>query len=166
MKPERIPEFDSWYRSEYPRVLAAVAVVCSTRAAQTEDATTDAFVKAFEKWDTVSTMSSPTKWVTTVAINKARQTFRRAQRGTELLNSQQISSVFNSNHPDYDLIKALGELSYRQRRAVILHHIEGLTQAQVANDLGIAAGTASATLHQARTRLRSTLETQEGELNP
>lgn len=161
MKPERAPDFDDWYRSEYPRVLAAVAVVCSARSAQAEDATTDAFVKALEKWDTVSRMSSPTGWVTSVAINRARRSFRRSKRQADLLNSQQVSAVFESTHPDSDLIEALSKLSHRQRRAVILHHVEGFTQAEVADELGIAAGTASATLHQARTRLRSTLDNQE-----
>lgn len=161
MKPERAPDFDSWYRSEYPRVLAAVAVVCSTRSEQAEDATTDAFVKALEKWDTVSTMSSPTGWVTSVAINRAKRSFRRAKHHRTLLNSERISAVFDDTHPDSSLVDALSKLSYRQRRAIVLHHVEGLTQAEVADDLGIKAGTASATLHQARTRLRSTLDNQE-----
>lgn len=158
MKQERAMDYDSWYRTEYPRVLAAVAVVCGASASRVEDATTDAFVKALERWDTVSDMDSPTGWVTRVAINKARRSFRRAGRMRELLNAQRITAVFSGSYQDAELISVLGELSYRQRRALVLHHVDGLTQAEVARDLDIAPGTASATLSQARNKLRIELD--------
>ena len=158
-------DFDTWYRSEYSRVLAAVTVVCGASSSRVEDATTDAFVKALERWDSVSTMDSPTGWVTRVAINKARRSFRRSGRLASLLNTQRIEDAFSDTYKDADLIAALGELSYRQRRAVVLHHLDGHTQAEVAADLGIAPGTASATLSQARKKLRVELE-PNGETGP
>ncbi len=88
-------DYDDWYRTEYPRVLAAVTVVCGSRSARVEDATTDAFVKALERWEHVSHMDSPTGWVTRVAINKARRSFRRAGRLAELPNAERISAVFS-----------------------------------------------------------------------
>lgn len=159
MKLERAMDYDSWYRGEYPRVLAAVTVVCGASSSRVEDATTDAFVKAFERWDHVSAMASPTGWVTRVAINKARRSFRRASRLGELLNAERINAVFSDSYPDTELVSALAELSYKQRRALVLHHVEGFTQAEVARDLDVTAGTASATLFQARKRLRTELET-------
>ncbi len=165
MKLERAMDFDRWYSCEYQRVLAVVAVVCNRRAASVEDATHDAFVKALERWDSVSVMDAPTGWVTKVAINSARRSFQRSRRREELTNSERIDNVFLDSHPDAALIAALGALSFRQRRAVVLHHVEGLSQAEVARDLDISPGTASATLHQARNRLRSALETtQESQL--
>ena len=155
-------DFDGWYRQAYPRVLAAVAVVCGPGSAHVEDATTDAFVKAFERWERVSAMDSPTGWVVRVATNNARRSFRRAGRLAELSNSDRIELVFSDSYRDADLVAALSNLSYRQRRALVLHHIEGMTQKEVADDLGIAPGTASATLSQARTKLRTELETTEG----
>ncbi len=151
-------DYDAWYRTEYPKVLAAVTVVCQVSSSRVEDATTDAFVKAYERWDRVSDMDSPTGWVTKVAINKARRSFRRAGRLAELLNGERIALVFSDSYANVELVNALGELSYRQRRALILHHIEGLTQAEVAKDLDVAPGTASATLSQARKKLRIELE--------
>lgn len=151
-------DYDSWYRTEYPRVLAAVTVVCGASSSRVEDATTDAFVKAFERWERVSEMDSPTGWVTRVAINKARRSFRRAGRLAELMNAERISAVFSDSYQDAELVSALGTLTYRQRRALVLHHVDGLTQAEIAKDLDIAPGTASATLSQARKKLRTELE--------
>ncbi len=158
-------DFDHWYRSEYSRVLAAVAVVCGRESTRSEDATNDAFVKAFERWDSVNLMDSPTAWVTKVAINSARRSFRRARHHSELVNSQRLDEVFTDAYPDAELIAALRQLSYRQRRAVVLRYFDDLPQAEVAKELGIAAGTAAATLHQARNRLRSTLDNTE-EIDP
>ena len=153
-------DYDTWYRSEYLRVLAAVTVVCGASSGRVEDATTDAFVKALEKWDSVSVMDSPTGWVTRVAIYKARRSFRRAGRLSELLNAERLEAVFSDSYKN----AALGKLSYRQRRAVVLHHVDGHTQAEVAKELDIAPGTASATLSQARRKLRVELE-PNGELS-
>ncbi len=154
-------DFNHWYRSEYSRVLAAVAVVCGTESTRAEDATNDAFVKAFERWDSVNSMDSPTAWVTKVAINSARRSFRRARQQSDLVNSQRLDEVFTDTHPDAQLIAALRQLSYRQRRAIVLRYFDDLPQAEVAKALGVAAGTAAATLHQARNRLRSTLDNSE-----
>lgn len=165
VKLDSAMDYDDWYRSEYLRVLAAVTVVCGASSTRVEDATADAFVKALEEWDSVSRMDSPTGWVTRVAINKARRRFRRAARHAELINALPIKGVFSDSYRNAELVAALGALSYRQRRAVVLHHVEGHTQAEVAHDLGIAAGTASATLSQARKKLRAELE-PTSELTP
>ena len=52
--------FDDWYHREYPRVLAAVSVVCRVEPRAIEDATTDAFITALERWGRVAEMDSPT----------------------------------------------------------------------------------------------------------
>jgi len=53
------------------------------------------------------------------------------------------------------------ELSERQRKAVVLRYVRDLTQADVAKRIDVAVGTASATLAQARDRLRSNLGERE-----
>lgn len=153
VKLEGAMDFDTWYSGEYTRVLAAVALVCGG-GPHVEDATTDAFVKAFERWETVGAMGSPTGWVTRVAINKARRSFRRSARLDELLNTERLAAVFSDTYEDADVVAALAQLTYRQRRAVVLHHLQGFSQAEVATEMGVATGTASATLTQARKKLR------------
>jgi len=151
-------DYDDWYRREYPRVLAAVMVVCGLARSRVEDATSDAFVKALERWELVSQMKSPTGWVTRVAINGVRRSIRRTVQLSGLLSARSTDAVFSDTYRDPEVIAALAQLSYRQRRALVLHHVDGLTQAEVAEDLQVAAGTASATLAQARRELRSLLE--------
>ncbi len=155
--PEVPLEFDEWYRCEHRRVLAAVALVTAPDAEAAEDATNHAFVKALERWDSVRQMEYPSAWVTRVALNSTYRTFRRRRRRIELQNSAEIEAVFQDKYSDLDLLQALGELTQRQRRAIVLRYFEDMPQAGVARDLGISPGTAAATLHQARRRIRTHL---------
>ena len=59
---------------------------------------------------------------------------------------------------DLDLWTALDALSFRQRKAIVLRYVEDLSQAEVAYELGIAPGTAAATLSQARGVLKAELQ--------
>ena len=56
-----------------------------------------------------------------------------------------------------DLDAALGALSERQRSAVVLCHLQGLSRSEAAGRLGCAEGTLSATLAAALRKLRSRL---------
>lgn len=151
--------FNAWYRTNYPRVLAVVLVVCRDLP-RAEDASNDAFVKAYERWEKIAIMDSPTAWVTKVAVNNAKRSLRRRARHMELLNSQR----FEAQVDDYwlpELREMLSVLTVRQRAAIVLRYVEQLSQAEVAEKLGVARGTASATLTQARSLLRTELEMVE-----
>ena len=151
-------DFDEWYVENYPRVLVAVALVLGRDRDRAEDSTNEAFVQAFADWQSVSQMDSPSSWVTKVAINRARRFLRRRARGIELLNQQRIDTAAHDRHVDLDLWTALDALSFRQRKAIVLRYVEDLSQAEVAYELGIAPGTAAATLSQARGVLKAELQ--------
>jgi RNA polymerase sigma factor (sigma-70 family) len=59
---------------------------------------------------------------------------------------------------DLDLERAISTLPPRQQLAVQLRYAADLTQAEVATAMGVAPGTASALLSQAREALRQILE--------
>lgn len=148
-------DFDIWYRSEHSRVLAAVLVVCGSDRATAEDATSDAFVKALERWSSVSTMASPTGWTIQVATNNVRRRLRRRSRRTEL--EEAAYTEHYESVPDRHIWETLKQLSPQQRAALVFRYAEDLTQAQTAEALGVAPGTAAATLNHARSRLRRIL---------
>ena len=154
--------FEDWYRDQHSSVLAAVAMFCVGEHARAEDAANDAFVEAYEKWDSVGQMNSPTGWVVRVAINKAKRSYRRRKRRIELLNTQRLEASSVDELRDLDLLENLAKLPERQRAALVLRYIEDLPQADVAMQMDIAVGTASATLNQARGKLRSELGERNG----
>lgn len=156
-----IVAFEDWYRANYGAVLAALVLFCAGDHDRAEDATNDAFVAAFEQWPKVTQMESPVGWVVRVGINSVKRRSRRRKRRVELLNAERIVRVTEDQGSDIDLLAAMAELSERQRKALVLRYVEDLTQADVAKRMDVAVGTASATLAQARDRLRSNLDERE-----
>lgn len=150
--------FDEWFRAEHPRVLGAVLIVCAGDVAKAEDATNDAFVKAFERWDSVEAMTSPRAWVTKVAINGAKRSFVRRRPHVPLVNDDSALVAKTDPDIDHELWAAVASLSVRQRAAIVLRYVDDLSQAAVADELDIAPGTVAATLSHARRNLRIELE--------
>lgn len=61
-------------------------------------------------------------------------------------------------HADRDqLVRALAHLTVRQRRVVVLRHMVGLSEKEVAQDLGVSVGTVKTTASRGLHRLRVVL---------
>lgn len=54
-------------------------------------------------------------------------------------------------------MRALATLTARQRRVVVLRHLVGLTEREVADDLGVSVGTVKSTASRGLAQLRSVL---------
>ena len=145
--------FSSWYQGYYPKLLATLTVV-ATDPELAADATAEAFTRALEKWDTVSTMTSPEGWTYRVGLNVVRRRMRRASLERRLLRRPEPTMPVEL---DPEVWQAVKELSSRQREAIALRYLVGMSEAEVADALGVAIGTASATLSTARSRLASLL---------
>lgn len=148
-------DFDAWYRSEYKRVLAAAVMLCGHDRARAEDAVNDAFVKALDRWASVRDMESPGGWVTRVALNNAKRSFR--VRGRRIRQHHADQAVVQT-HVDAELWQAVSRLPNRQRQALVLRYVDDYSQQEVARELGISPGTAAATLNHARKNLRSAID--------
>ena len=146
--------FERWYRREHPRLLALLTVVAGD-ADIARDATAEAFVRALERWATVDGMEEPAAWTYRVGVNLVRRRARRARVETRLLVRAQLPVAPPSVEPE--LWTAVLELPVRQRTAIALRYLCDLSQADVAEHMGVAPGTASATLTAARRQLASKL---------
>lgn len=158
MDPESRDRFERWYRQEYRAVLSLTMLVCKDTS-HAEDATTDAFLKALERWNQVEEMTSPGGWVSRVAVNNAKRrlTTNRLRRSLKL--TSETTAIAPAHKPSDDgLWNAVRELPQRQRCAIVLRYLDDLTQREVASELGVAEGTAAATLSQARNSLKSSIQ--------
>ncbi|MFT7476083.1 MAG: RNA polymerase sigma factor (sigma-70 family), partial [Verrucomicrobiales bacterium] len=154
---------DDWFSLNYRRVLGSVLIVCAGDVPRAEDATNDAFLDALEKWSKVGVMDSPRAWVTKVAINKAKRSWLRRKRYVEPVNVEPVAIDAVAlpqldGAANLDLWDAVSRLSIKQRSAIVLRYVDDLTQGDIARELNIAPGTVSATLTQARAKLRVELE--------
>lgn len=147
-------DFEAWYGEQYSRVLAAcVALAADLEAAQ--EATDEAFVRAFERWAQVSAMAAPGGWAQTVALNQTRRILRR-RRFERLLPGGRRTTVTVELH-DERLWAEVRRLPPRQQTAVVLRYVQDLPEAAVAEAMGISRGAASASLAAARAKLRLSL---------
>jgi RNA polymerase sigma factor (sigma-70 family) len=155
-------EFASWYQGYQPRLVAAltVAVGDSHTAA---DAADEALVRALERWDRVGLLDSPEGWTYRVGLNLLRRRERRRAIERRLLRRVPPSPPVEL-HPE--VWTAVQSLSARQREAIALRYLLGLPEGEVAQAMGVAMGTASATLAAARARLAVLLDDREIEVGP
>jgi RNA polymerase sigma factor (sigma-70 family) len=144
--------FESWYRAEHPRMLAALAVVARDPDLA-QEVVAEAFARAFQRWDRVGEMDSPGGWTYRVALNVLRRRARRAALERRLL--PRLAPRTSITVPAYavEVWQVVTELPPRMRTAVALRYLGSLTEAEVADVMGIAPGTVAATLHDARRRL-------------
>lgn len=151
-------DFDTWFADNHRRVLGAVLIVCAGDIARAEDATNDACIDALAKWDRVGEMQSPTNWVTKVAINRAKRSWLHRRRYVSPVNVDTLDLPLLNDSSNIELWDAVRGLTMRQRSVIVMRYIEGRTQGDIADLLGVAPGTVSATLTQARAKLRVELE--------
>lgn len=148
---------------EYSRVVAAVTLVCGD-SAMAEDAVQDALARAIDRDDT-EPLRNLAAWVTTVACNQARSVLRR--RGRERRAVLRLGPRPEPLSPAAigeatAVHQAISRLPRRQRQAIVLRYFCDLDVVEVAEQLGIAEGTAKALLHQGRRRLAQHLGAPPG----
>jgi len=145
-------EFDDFYRGERVRVLR-LCYLATLDAEAAADATQEAMLRAFARWDTLSDQL-PAAWVRSVALNLCRSRWRRLQRELRLVpRAFTVASIPQVR--DLDLLRAIGDLPERQREALALRYWGGFSIEECGTVMGLSAGSVSQHLARARTALRA-----------
>lgn len=150
-------DFERWYRNEHPRVMTALALAGGD-VETAREATDEAFVRAYERWQKVQDMDSPGGWLYRVALNELKRRFRRQTLERELLRRERPQTIADVPPiADPKMWDAVRSLPRRQRAAIALRYVLDLTEREVAETMGISRGAASATLTTARRNLQDAL---------
>ncbi len=152
---ERERTFEDFYRAERTNVLRSVIFTIDDRDLASE-VTDEAFARAFGRWAEVGSMASPSGWVYRVALNLARNRFRRLRLERRRPQTSPESVVASVDDPA--LAAALTKLPVEQRAVVVLRFHLDWSVEDVAAALGIATGTVKSRLHRALQRLATDLE--------
>ncbi len=149
--------FSEWYRQAQPGLLESVLRVVNRRPVA-EDALDEAFEKAFSRWERVQAMRSPNGWVYRVAVNAARRQLSREGREAERLSIAHAGARVEPP-PGGEAWLLVSQLPVRQRTAVVLRHVAGMTEAEVGEAMGVTRSTVSSSLASAyRTLARQLAE--------
>jgi RNA polymerase sigma factor (sigma-70 family) len=153
-------DFDRLYQDSYQQVFRTVYAILGDLSAA-EDCTQDAFVSAFKVWGRWKADAPPGAWLHRIAINAAIS-FRRRHRLRDI--RELVRRVGPPPDPDptehaddSELLRELRRLPTRQAAALILRHLHGYTNREIAAALRIPESTVASRLMEAKRTLRTRL---------
>lgn len=149
-------DFDSFFRSVFPKAVAVAQRVTGERAAA-EDAALEALAKAHFRWRKIGDEPWREPWVLRVAVNEA---IRRLPRHRPAERPSTTKDPADDVALRQTLTVALGQLPRRQCEVIVLRYLLGYSETQVASALGISQGTVKTHLHRGMSALRGTLGQQ------
>jgi RNA polymerase sigma-70 factor (ECF subfamily) len=151
--------YDAFVMELYGKVMGTIQVIAGGRA-DAEDLTQEAFARAYLHWSKLWPDGNPGGWVYRVATNLALSRRRRAGRELRAVQRLGRRTEFVSPGPDAhpELHAAIAKLPARQRAAVALHYVLGLSMEECGAAMKCAPGTVKSLLHSARERLRKQLD--------
>jgi RNA polymerase sigma factor (sigma-70 family) len=153
----RNDEFSEFYGQSAEKALKAMRVVALNRS-RAEDATAEAFLRAFNQWKKVRRLDKKLGWVIRVAINIYRDEYKQVGRHEVLADLLEVSGTRWQDYVDPDLQAAIGKLPHQQQSVVVLRFYCGCDTAEIAGILGISEDTVRVHKMRALERLRDLLD--------
>ena len=128
----------------------------------------ETFLRAWQHFDAVRHYEQPLAWLFRVATNLARQNYRRRvlplRRVTRLDDGDDpASSDYSTRFAEQDLVRqTLLQLPIRQRAALILREVHGLSCAEIGDLLNISRDAVKMALWRAREQFRTRYLGEDG----
>jgi RNA polymerase sigma-70 factor (ECF subfamily) len=150
----------SLYERYAPRVYATIRRFADDEALA-EDWAQEAWVSAIRALPAFRGDAKFSTWLHRIAVNSALQgrRYRARRAGREMALPEVLPADPNRDRPllRLRLEGALQELPPGMRQVLLLHDVEGYTHEQIAESLGVTAGTSKSQLFKARARMRELL---------
>lgn len=152
----RPADFSAFFADEHRKVFKALYFVTGNRADASE-LMQDAFLKLWERWDTIDKIDDPTAYLFRVALNGSRMRARSARRATRrVIAPDPPLDPFDEIDIREDVRQLLLGLAPRQRAALVLLDLYGYGSEEAARIMGIRPSTVRALATQGRAVLRTT----------
>ncbi len=150
--------FDAFYAASSRRLVHAVYAMTGDLA-EAQDCVQEAYERAWLRWRTVASYDDPEAWVRTVAMRRAISRWRKTRNSIAALVKHSEDKVVTAPSEDnVALVAALRQIPDAQRRAVVLHHLCGMSVADVARETEAPVGTVKARLSRGRAALALLLD--------
>ncbi|MFI9638816.1 SigE family RNA polymerase sigma factor [Micromonospora sp. NPDC051925] len=150
-------EFDAFYASSSQRVLGQVYAMIGSRT-EAEDAVAEAYARAWSRWSTVRDCDSPEAWVRKVAYRVSVSAWRKATNRLRAHRREAVGQQVDAVSVDHvALVAALRRIPSEQRRVIVLHHLVGLSVAEIAAETRANPNTVKTRLARGRRGLATQL---------
>lgn len=149
--------FEAFFEAERDGLFGALVLITGDRR-EAEDIAQDSFLVLWERWDRVSAMDNPAGYLFRTAMNVFRRRRRRAalalRRATGLVHAEDAFAAADARQV---VARALGELSRRQRAALVLTELLGFSSEEAGAALGIKPVTVRVLASQGRAAMKQSL---------
>lgn len=148
-------EFAEYVARQRPALMRfATVLTCQTWLA--EDLVSDVLGRAFERWDRISKVEQPHAYVRRMIVNDYLSWHRRLARQAPRADVEpgELSDGADERAERDAMIRRLAALPKKQRAAVVLRYYAGLSDSEIAANLGCRETTVRSQIHRALTTLR------------
>ncbi len=140
------------------RSLLHSAYLLTGNLADAEDLVQSALAKTYQAWDRIEDRSALDGYVRRAMVNTHISWWRRRkvdEYPTDDLPDQPVDDATVTSEMNDALRRAIDRLPHRMRTAVVLRFFEDMTEAEVADVLGVSQGTVKSTVSRAVAKLRT-----------
>jgi RNA polymerase sigma-70 factor (ECF subfamily) len=158
------PRTDRAFERLYRRHVADVyryALAVLRNPADAEDVTQTTFLNAYRAFERGERPDAAHNWLIKIAHNVCRQRFRTsARRPHEVAFDEDLAAtlVEEEGPTAQDIRRALGQLAFNQRAALVARELEGRSYAEIGEILDLSVGAVETLIFRARRALREQLE--------
>jgi len=142
-----------------------MAYLLTRNQADAEDLVQAALAKTYQAWDRIEDRNALDGYVRRAIVNTHISWWRRRrleEYPTDVIPDRAVTDHPADSEISAALSRALDRLPSRMRAAVVLRYYEDMSEAEVAEVLGISQGTVKSTVSRAVAKLRIDAELLKG----
>ena len=144
-------DFDMFYAATSRRLVRQIFAMTGDLS-EAEDAVQEAYIRAWRRWPRIRAYEDPEAWLRVVAYRITVNSWQKARN--RLTAHRAGRHELPGLSPDLvALVSALRKIPEAQRRAIVLHHLAGLSVEEIAHETGAPTGTVKARLARGRRAL-------------
>ncbi len=159
---EELPTFEGLYHA-HRLALVRLAVLLVDDRASAEDVVQDAFAALHAHWSRLQDPAKALAYLRTSVVNGSRSVLRRRRTARAYVppheppgDSPEAEIVLAEEQRE--TLAAVRQLSERQRQVLVLRYWSDLSEAEIADTLGLSRGTVKSTASRALDNLQRILE--------
>jgi RNA polymerase sigma-70 factor (sigma-E family) len=145
--------------------LLRMAYLLTRNRADAEDLVQAALAKTYQAWDRIEDRGAVDGYVRRAMVNTHISWWRRRrveEYPTDDIPDQPVVDHASDSEVQDALRRAIERLPQRMRAAVVLRYYEDMSEAEIANVLGVSLGTVKSTVSRAVAKLRIDADLLEG----
>jgi RNA polymerase sigma factor (sigma-70 family) len=149
--------FEQLYR-RYVKDVYHYALALLRNPADAEDVTQTTFLNAYRAYQRGDEIHKPHHWLIKIAHNVARSRYARSARRVKevpLEDHVEHLALPQDEQPNVEaILRALGQLPFNQRAALVMRELEGRSYSEIADTLGVSVSAVETLIFRARRSLR------------